>query len=118
MPSLYIPTFNGSYGTWLAFHDLLKSLVDDNKHITDIEKLYHLKGCLKGDAEAVIASIGLSSDNYSVAWTLLKERYDNRKFIRESHVKSILNLPCVSKDFPVCSLLNQVHNHTRALIAL
>ena len=106
LPSLNIPTFSGSYDTWLGFHDLFKSLVDDNKNITDIEKLYYLKGCLKGDAEAVIASIALSSDNYSVAWTLLKERYDNRKVIRESHAKSILNLPCVSKDFPVRSLLD------------
>ena len=118
LPLLNIPTFSGSYDTWLGFHDLFKSLVDDNKNITDIEKLYHLKGCLKGDAEAVIALIGLSSDNCSVAWTLLKERYDNLKVIRECHVKSILNLPRVSKDSPVRSLLNLVQNHTRALIAL
>ena len=66
LPSLNIPTFSGSYDTWLGFHNFFKSLVDD-KNITDIKKLYYLKGCLKGDAEEVIASIALSSDNYSVA---------------------------------------------------
>ncbi|XP_033225071.1 uncharacterized protein LOC117178004 [Belonocnema kinseyi] len=75
-------------------------------------------GCLKGDAAEVLASIELSAENYCVAWELLKERYDNRKIIREGHVKSLLHLPCISIEFPVRSLLDQVQKHIRALKAL
>ena len=54
----------------------------------------------------------------SVAWDLLTERYDNRKLIRESHVKALLNLRCISTEFPVCPFLDQIQKHIRALKAL
>ena len=97
LPLLNTPTFSGSYDTWLGFHDLFKSLVDNNNTISEIEKLYYLKGCLKDEAAEILDSIELSAENYSVAWSLLKDRYDNRRIIREGHVKSILKLPCIVK---------------------
>ena len=118
LPRVNLPSFSGSYESWLGFHDLFKSLVDDDKDIPEIEKLYHLKGCLKDEAAEVLASIELSSENYKVAWDLLKERYDNRKIIRQTHVKAILNLQFISKDFTIRSLLDQVQKHVRALEAL
>ena len=88
LPSLNLPIFNGNYETWLGFYDLFKSLVDDDSNTSNIEKFYHLKGCLRGEAAEVIASLELSAENYKVAWDLLRDRYDNRKVIRQSHVKS------------------------------
>ncbi|XP_076549204.1 uncharacterized protein LOC143306713 [Osmia lignaria lignaria] len=118
LPRVNLPSFSGSYEAWLGFHDLFKSLVDDDQNIPEIEKLYHLKGCLRDEAAEVLASIELSAENYRVAWSLLKERYDNRKIIRQTHVKALLNLKHVSKEFPVRSLLDQVQKHVRALDAL
>ena len=118
LPRLNLPTFSGSYEAWLGFHDLFKSLVHDDGEIPEIEKLYYLKGSLKDEAAQIISSIELSEENYKVAWDLLKERYDNRKIIRQTHVKALLNLPHMSKDFPVRSLLDQVQKHFRALQAL
>ncbi|XP_033229727.1 uncharacterized protein LOC117181275 [Belonocnema kinseyi] len=118
LPCVNLPTFSGSYEAWLGFHDLFKSLVDNDDEIPDIEKLYHLKGSLKGEAAEIIASIELSSENYKVALDLLKERYDNRKIIRQTHVKALLNLTHLSKGFPVRSLLDQIQKHVRALEAL
>lgn len=113
-----MPAFNGSYDTWLGFHDLFKSLVDDDRTLSDIHKLYYLKGCLQDDATQVLSSIELSSENYKVAWDLLKERYDNRKIIRQTHVKAILNLSTISKEFSVRSFLDLIQKHIRALEAL
>ncbi|XP_076765155.1 uncharacterized protein LOC143432262 [Xylocopa sonorina] len=118
LPRINLPCFRGSYESWLGFHDLFKSLVDDDNNIPDIEKLYHLKGCLKDEAAEVIASIEMSSENYRVAWGLLKERYDNRKVIRQTHVKALLNLKHLSKENSVRSLIDQVQKHVRALEAL
>ena len=87
LPRVNLPSFSGYYESWLGFHDLFKSLVDDDKEIPDIEKLYHLKGCLRDEAAEVLASIELCSENYTIAWNLLKERYDNRKTIRQAYVK-------------------------------
>ena len=60
----------------------------------------------------------LSAENYIVAWELLKERYDNRKIIRQTHVKALLNLPNLSKVFPIRLFVDQVQKHVRALQAL
>lgn len=67
LPRLNLPEFNGSYDTWLGFHDLFKSLVDDDKNLSDIVKLYYLKGYLKDEAAQVLTSIELSAENYKVA---------------------------------------------------
>ena len=118
LPSITLPSFSGKYDAWLGFHDLFNSLVHNNNELSDIEKLYHLKGCLEGKAADVLASLEISSENYAVAWELLKERYDNRKVIREGHAKSLLNLPVVSKEYSVRSLLDEVLKHVRALKSL
>ncbi|XP_033222714.1 uncharacterized protein LOC117176569 [Belonocnema kinseyi] len=118
LPRVNLPTFSGSYEAWLGFHDLFKSLVDNNDDLPNIETLYHLKGSLKDETGEIIASLELSSENYIVAWELLKERYDNRTIIRQTHVKALLNLPYLSKDFPVRFLVDQIQKHVRALEAL
>ena len=67
LPSLNLPTFEGSYAMWLGFHDLFKSLVDNDPQLTDIEKLLHLKGCLRNEAAEIVTALDLSSENYTVA---------------------------------------------------
>ena len=69
-------------------------------------------------AAEVLASIELFLENYKVASDLLKERYNNRKIIRQTHVKALLNLQFISKDFTIHSLLDQVQKHVRALEVL
>lgn len=118
LPTLNLPTFNGSYESWLGFHDLFKSLVDEDRNTSEIEKFYHLKGCLRDEAADVIAALELSAENYKVAWELLKDRYDNRKINRRKHVNSLLNLQNVSKEYSIRSLLDQIQKHIRALRAL
>lgn len=77
-----------------------------------------MKGCLEGKAADVLASLEISSKNYVVAWKLLKNRYDNRKVIREDHAKSLINLPSLSKEYTVRALLDDVQKHVRALKSL
>ena len=108
LPLLNIPTCSGSYDTWMGFHDSFKSRVDENSSISDIEKLYHSKGSLKGNAAEVLASIELLAGNYNVAWSLLKNHYDNRRVIRKSHVNALLNLLNTLRELPARSLLDQL----------
>ena len=65
--------------------------------------MYHLKGCLKGEAADIIESLEISSDNYIVAWDLLQKRYDNRKVIREDHASALLKLPDIKGIFNPCT---------------
>lgn len=118
LPKLQAPTFYGNLDTWLSFHDSFRSMCHDNPSISDIQKFHYLKACLKDEAAEVIASLEITHDNYQIAWELLNARYDNRKYITESHAQALLDLPCISKEFSVRNLLNNVQKRVRALQAL
>ena len=117
-PRLQTPTFHGSCDTWFNFHDSFKSICHDNAEISTIHKFYYLKACLKDEAAEIIASLKTTNENYTVAWELLKNRYDNRRFIVESHARSLFEIPRVSREFAVRNLVDNVQKHVRALKAL
>lgn len=118
LPTINLPTFNGSYETWLGFSDTFKSIVHDNDTIPATQKLHYLKSCLNNEASEIIHSLEISAENYTVAWDLLSNRYDNKKVIIESHTRALLQTPQVSKDFSLRSLVDHVQKHLRALRAL
>lgn len=63
LPTISMPTFDGSYEHWLEFRDTFLSLVHNSKQISSIQKFHYLKSSLKGSATLVIDSLEFSSDN-------------------------------------------------------
>ena len=118
LPKLGLPSFSGTFDTWLSFRDIFTSMVHENSQVPPIFKFSYLKSCATGEAKEVIDSLQLSEGNYPIARKLLFDRYDNRKFIAENHVKVLFDIPSVSKKFSVRLLLDNVLKHTRALRAL
>lgn len=86
LPTINLPTFDGSYDKWLCFYDNFKSIIHDNNEVKPVQKLQYLRSSLEGDAAQVIDSLSTSAENYEIAWTLLVERYDNKRVIIQSHV--------------------------------
>lgn len=115
LPTITLPTFSGSFDSWLGFYNLFNSLIHEDESISPIRKLFYLKGCLTGEATDVVASIESSSQNYQVAWKLLQERYDDRKIIRESYIQSLIDTPVISKEFSTRSFVDHMQKHLRAL---
>lgn len=118
LPVINLPTFSGGYDTWLGFSDTFNSIVHENNKIADIQKLHYLRSCLQGDSAEVIAALETSAANYAVAWKLITDRYNNPRYIIESHTKALIELPNVSKDFSIRALVDYVQKHMRALTAL
>lgn len=118
LPKIQTPIFRGTFDTWLSFHDSFRSMCHDNPSISNIQKFYYLKACLQDEAAEVISSLETTAANYDVAWNLLKERFDNRKFIVERHINELFEMPNVSKEFSVRSLLDQFQKRYRSLRAL
>ncbi|XP_033229595.1 uncharacterized protein LOC117181137 [Belonocnema kinseyi] len=118
LPKLQIPTFSGSYDTWLTFYDSFKSMCQDNPAIPDLHKFFYLKACLVSEAREVIGSLTTTTENYLVAWELIKKRYDNKRFIVENHFKSLFETPRVSKEFSTRKLLDSVQKQVRAIKSL
>lgn len=97
LPTITLPLFNGDYKEWPSFKDLFLNLVHDNNDIADVEKLYHLKLSLKGEAGRLIQNIDSSGDNYLSAWNQLLDRYDNKLLTLNKHLKAIVDFPKVTK---------------------
>lgn len=120
LPKIDLPSFNGSYETWMCFYDSFKSMVYTKTNISSIEKLHYLRSCLKGEAATVIQSLETSEANYDIAWTLLTERYDHKRVIIQNHLKLLLEQPGCARPSAssIRQMLDNINTHTRALKVL
>lgn len=119
-PQINLPTYTGNYQEWMEFHDIFQSLIHNNTNLDDVQKFYYLKSCLKGEAANVVRSLEVSANNYTVAWNLLNDRFENKRLITSSHIKSILDLDKVTKESPAAlrKLSDELNKHIRCLKSL
>ncbi|CAK1584852.1 unnamed protein product [Parnassius mnemosyne] len=120
LPTIQLPKFNGSYDNWLEFHDTFMSLIHSNDEIDDINKFHYLRASLEGPAAVVIQSIEFSAANYTVAWTILCDRYDNKRLLIQNHVTALFNIAPINKELSVNlkRLIDQINKNLRALESL
>ncbi|XP_072948180.1 uncharacterized protein [Epargyreus clarus] len=98
LPALRIPLFNGDPNKWLEFRDMFLTLIHDNNTIANINKFHYLRSYLEGSAAAVINSVALSSNNYGIAWSLLCDRYNNKRLLINEHIKCLFSIETISKE--------------------
>lgn len=96
-PKVDVPVFYGDYTQWPTFLDLYKSSIHDNPTVTDAQKMQHLKGKLKGEAQRIIQHLTVSTDNYKTAWELLYHRYNNVQLLFTRHIEVFLNQRSMEK---------------------
>ncbi|KAI5644627.1 putative peptidase (DUF1758) domain-containing protein [Phthorimaea operculella] len=117
LPTIQLPKFNGSYENWLHFRDTFSSLIDSVDNIDDINKFHYLRASLEGSAAVVVQSIEFSAKNYSVAWKLLKERYDNKRLLTNNHVSALFNIEPITRESSL-SIKRLIDNLNKNLSAL
>ncbi|XP_048003054.1 uncharacterized protein LOC125239480 [Leguminivora glycinivorella] len=98
LPPLKIPPFSGDTNKWLQFRDMYISLIHNNDNLDNISKFHYLKSYLEGSALAVINSVSVSSDNYQIAWSLLCDRYNNKRLLINEHIKCLFSIEALSKE--------------------
>lgn len=100
LPKIEIPLFSGNYEDWTSFRDFFNSLIHTNKTIGNVQKLQYLKGALDpdGEAHALIKLIPVTDANYAEAWRKLTSRYDHKRYIVDSLLKSFFSQPKISKE--------------------
>ena len=54
LPTMSIPTYDGSLFTWSTFWSQFEVTVHKNSNLSDIQKFTYLKSFLKGEAESAI----------------------------------------------------------------
>lgn len=112
--------FNGNRFRWNSFHDTFNLFVHQRKDLTELQKLIVLEQSLCGDAAAVIAPLAIVKENYSVAWNLLKEKYDKPIKSINAHLQHLIGLPAVKSDSPskLKNLAAEAESHVNSLKAL
>ncbi|XP_059048264.1 uncharacterized protein LOC131843607 [Achroia grisella] len=117
LPVISVPTFTGLSDQWLQYRDIFLSLVHNNTNISSIQKFHYLKSSLKGTAALVIDLLEFSANNYSVAWELLLNRFNNSRLLIHNHVKALFTLQTVTKESPdqLRYLIDNILKNLRAL---
>ncbi|XP_071053580.1 uncharacterized protein [Onthophagus taurus] len=86
LPTLKLPTFDGNYGNWPEFRDLFYSMVTSNEEISNVEKFQYLKLSVINEPAQLIKNLLVTNDNFHRAWSLLVERYENRRVMIDTQL--------------------------------
>lgn len=96
LPCLNIPQFTGNFTNWLNFKDLYVATVHNNQSLAEVQKFQYLVGLLAGEAASLIKHIPISDATYEEAWSKLNNRYDNKRQIVTSLIKTFLEQPVIT----------------------
>lgn len=110
-----LPKFNGNIQDWPSFYDVFKALVHHDESLSAAQKFYYLRSCLSDQALDLVKSIPVSDGNYEAVLQRLKQRYDNKSLIIQSHIRSILDSPRIEE--ASASSLQELHSHVCAHVA-
>lgn len=96
-PHIELPTFSGNYVNWPAFSNLYCEAIHDNPTLNKSQKMQHLKGKLKGEAERLVQHLTISSENYDTCWDILNRRYNNIQLLFTKLMQTFLGQPTMQK---------------------
>jgi len=97
---LELPKFTGGYANWSDFYSMFTTIIDSHPDLSNVEKLQHLRSCLRDAALDTIRSLEILDGNYAIALDLLQNRFDNRRLSAGSlisgsrGVKPSRSVPC------------------------
>lgn len=95
---IQIAQFSGDFKEWPTFAELFKSLIIENRSLNDVQRMQYLKTNLSGNASRIINKLQIGGDNFSVAWKLLCNRYENKRVITSMCLDSLINYPPISEE--------------------
>lgn len=98
LPELKIPEFSGNFDEWINFHDVFTTTIHANAQLSAVQKFQYLKSVLKGDALRLVQSLAVSAANYTIAWDLLRKRFDNRNLLIKQHFSALLSTSSIRKE--------------------
>lgn len=117
MAPVPMPKFNGDPTKWLNFKNTFEALVHENQHISPIQKFHYLKGALEDTASNVIESMTISALNYTIAWSLVQERFENKQLMIDLHLNGIIDHKPLSNESHrgLRTLYETLESHLRSL---
>ena len=120
LPTIALPRFSGGASSWLDFRDTFVSVIHNDEGLDEVQKFQYLKSSLGGAAVSLLENIPCTAENYSVAWAMLVERYNDTDSLVNNHLKSLVNINRVSKSSvsSLTAFLDEARKHIRVLNGL
>ncbi|XP_059221109.1 uncharacterized protein LOC131995877 [Stomoxys calcitrans] len=85
--------FKGGYEEWPSFRDMFTAVYVNHPKLTKAQKLYHLRNKTRGAAGAIVKRYTLCDENFDIAWSALKSRYENKRVLVDNQLKMLFNIP-------------------------
>lgn len=120
LPKIDLPRFSGGYQNWLEFKDTFLSLIHNSNGIDDINKFHYLRASLQGSAAQIIKNIDFKGANYSIAWDLLCERFDNSRLLINNHLQALFSVDPIRTESckSIRFIIDATNKNLRALKSL
>ncbi|XP_075168002.1 uncharacterized protein LOC142240188 [Haematobia irritans] len=100
LPPCDTPPFEGGYSKWPAFRDIFSAVFGNHPHLSPAQKLYHLRGKTRGEANDIVKKFELTDANFSLAWEALRNRYENKRILVNQQMKKLFSVQSVSSESP------------------
>lgn len=98
LPRINLPTFNGSFDRWESFRDRFKSMIIDNRNVSNVDRMHYLCSSLAGDASNALSHLAVTGANFAIAWNILTSRYENKRRLINGHLQTLLSLPQIAQE--------------------
>ncbi|XP_075150837.1 uncharacterized protein LOC142224944 [Haematobia irritans] len=93
VPPCDTEVFKGGYEEWPSFRDMFTAVYVNHPKLTPAQKLYHLRNKTRGPAGAIVKRYTLCDENFNMAWSALKARYENKRVLVDNQLKILFNIP-------------------------
>lgn len=121
LPKITLKKFYGDPISFTPFWNSLRSAVDDNPGLSDVDKFNYLRNLQEGSAAGAIRGLPLTVENYGAARDILKKRFGQPQIIINAHMEGLVKVAAVTVDNDLKRLrllYDRVEAHVRALQAL
>lgn len=100
VPPCDTPPFEGGYSKWPAFRDIFWAVFGTHVELSPAQKLFHLRGKTRGEANQIVSRFDLVDENFQLAWDALKDRYENPRILVHQQMKYFFGIPAAQHETP------------------
>ncbi|XP_077301864.1 uncharacterized protein LOC143922943 [Arctopsyche grandis] len=115
LPALELPTFDGKLEDWPQFSQRFQAAIDGSK--VDSVRFQYLTASLTGEARNIIRGLDCAEGAFTTAWSILENRYNNKRLLVPRHVQALLNAEPVGRHVGqgLRRLVDDITMHIRTL---
>lgn len=99
LPALELPSFDGNIHKFHVFYFAFKSMIHENKELSDDQRIQYLLGKLSDKALTVVSGIPPIGQNYKVIWDKLVDKFLDSRLLTSTYLDQLLSLKPIKPDY-------------------